>query len=87
MWYRLFTLSLSGRVMHGAHPNIDINIMNKYLSNFPLCGGCSRREIRVGLKDGEYYCAIAEKILPKGTVTNDMDATNCVRNDWFKSRL
>lgn len=87
MRFRLFALSLSCRVKHGAHPNIRYDIMNMYLSNFPLCGGCSRKERRVGLKDGEYYCAIAEKILPKGTVTNDMDATNCVRNDWFKSQL
>ena len=47
---------------------------------FPLCGGCSRREKREGLREGEFYCAIAEAILPDGTVTNDTDATSC--NQW-----
>lgn len=57
--------------------------MNKYLGNFPLCGGCLRRERREGLKDGEFYCVIAETILPKETVSNDMDATMCVQNGWY----
>jgi hypothetical protein len=69
--------------MHGAHPNNDYGIMIKLFANFPLCGGCSRRERREELEDEEYYCAIADSILPKGNVTNDTDATNCVRNGWY----
>ena len=37
--------------MHSAHLNNKINIMEKDLGNFPLCGGCSRKERREGLKD------------------------------------
>lgn len=73
--------------MHGAHPNNKDDIMDKLLANFPLCGGCSRKEKCEGLEIGEYFCAIADKILPKGNVTNDTDATNCVRNGWYKSCL
>lgn len=73
--------------MHNAHPNNKDDIMNKLIANFPLCGGCSCKERREGLEDGEYYCAIADSILPKGIVTNDTDATHCVRNGWYKSRI
>ena len=71
-------------MMHGAHPNNNNDIMNKIFANFLLCGGCSRKERRKGLEDGEYYCAIADAILPKGNVTNNTDATNCVQNGWYK---
>lgn len=71
--------------MHGAHPNNKVDIMDKLFANFPLCGGCSRRERREGLEVGEYFCAIADSILSQGKVTNDTDATNCVRNGWYKS--
>lgn len=54
-------------------------------ANFPLCGGCSRREQREGLKDEEFYCSIAEKNLPNGVVVNDMDATDCVRKGLYKA--
>ena len=57
--------------------------MNKYLANFYLCGGCSHRERRKGLTDGEYFCAIAKTFLPNGIVTNDTDSTDCVRNNWY----
>ncbi|MBQ8463795.1 MAG: hypothetical protein IJ544_06760 [Prevotella sp.] len=57
--------------------------MKKIIGVFPLCGGCSRRERREGLKNGEFYCAIAETILSKATVTNDMDGTKCVKNGWY----
>jgi len=57
--------------------------MKKYVTNFPLCEGCSRREKREGLEESEYYCAIAETILSKAVVTNDTDATNCVRIGWY----
>ena len=66
--------------MHSAHPNIKRKIMEKMIGIFPLCGGCSRREKREGLREGEFYCAIAEAILPDGTVTNDTDTTSC--NQW-----
>ena len=69
--------------MHSAHSNIKCDIMNKYLANFYLCGGCSHRERRKGLKDGEYFCAIAKTFLPNGIVTNDTDSTDCVRNHWY----
>ena len=51
--------------------------MNKYLANFYLCGGCSHRERRKGLKDGESFCAIAKTFLPNGIVTNDTDCRLC----------
>ena len=70
--------------MHGAHPNNDNGIMTKLFTNFPLCGGCSRRERREELENGEYYCAIADTILSKGNVISDTDASNCVRNGWYK---
>lgn len=73
--------------MHSAHPNIKINIMKKILGNFPLCGGCSHREKHEGLKDGEFYCAIVEDILPNGIVYNNTDATNCVRKGWYTPTL
>lgn len=87
MGFRLFPLSLSCRVMHGAHSNNNYYVMDKLFTNFPLCGGCSRRERREGLENGVYYCAIADTILTNGNVTNDTDATNCVRNGWYKSCL
>ena len=57
--------------------------MEKNIGIFPLCGGCSRREKSEELREGEYYCAIAETILPNGVVTNDIDATDCARNGWY----
>jgi len=72
-------------MMHSAHSNNNIGYMKKIIGVFPLCGGCSRRERREGLEVGEYFCAIADSILPQGKVTNDTDATNCVRNGWYKS--
>lgn len=41
--------------MHSAHSNIKCDIMNKYLANFYLCGGCSHRESHEDLKDGEFF--------------------------------
>lgn len=69
--------------MHSAYPNKNSSDMKRFIGNFPFCGGCSRRERREGIKDGEFYCAIAETILPKATVTNDMDASNCVQKGWY----
>lgn len=57
--------------------------MEKNVGILPLCGGCSRKEKREGLKDGEYYCAIVETILPNGVVTNDTDGTGCDKNGWY----
>lgn len=67
-----------------AHPNNKVIFMEQVFANFPRCGGCSRREKREGMKKDEYYCAIADAILPNGVVTNDTDATNCARNGWYK---
>lgn len=61
--------------------------MEKIIGNFPLCGGCSRRERRDDLREGEYYCAKAATILPYGVVTNDMDATDCVRDGWYNPSM
>ncbi len=61
--------------------------MKNLYANFPLCGGCSRREKREGMKNDEYYCAIVDTILPNGVVTNDTDATNCTQNGWYKPIL
>ena len=59
--------------------------MDNIKGNFPMCGGCSRREKREGMIDGNYYCAIADSVLTNGgVITNDTDATNCVRNGWYK---
>lgn len=71
-------------MMHSAHSNNNIGYMKKNIGVFPLCGGCSRRERREGLKDGEFYCSVATDILPNGVVTNDIDATECVRNGSYK---
>ncbi len=87
MQFRLFALSLSRWVKHIAHHNLKIIIMKQNLGKFPLCGGCSRREKREGLKDGEFYCAIVGAILPNGIVSNDTDATNCVRNGWYEPAI
>lgn len=54
------------------------------LINFPLCGGCSRKERGRGLKDDEFFCSIAETILPTGIITDDVDATDCVKNGWYR---
>lgn len=54
------------------------------LSNFPRCSGCSRKEKRCGLKDGEFYCSVAEVILPTAIVTDDVDATGCLSNGWYR---
>ena len=73
--------------MHKAYPNNKHVIMNKLFANFPLCGGCSRRERREGLENGKYYCVIAETILPEGNFTIHTEATNFVRNCWLESQL
>lgn len=70
---------------HIAHPNINYVIMEKVFANFPLCGGCSRREKREGMNNDEYYCVVANAILLNGVVTNDTDATNCARYGWYKA--
>ena len=73
--------------MHSAHPNINTSNMKNNTGIFPLCGGCSHREKHEGLEDGEFYCAIVEAILPNGIVSNDTDATNCVRNNWYEPAI
>ncbi len=59
--------------------------MGTIIANFPLCGGCSRREKRKELRDGEYYCTVVDGILPNGVVTIDTDATKCIEEGWYKS--
>lgn len=59
--------------------------MEKVFANFPLCGGCSRREKREGMNNDESYCVIANAILLNGIVTNDTDATTCTHNGWYKA--
>ena len=61
--------------------------MNKNSGNFPLCGGCSRKERREGLKDGEFYCAIVDGILPNGIVYSGTDATDCAQKGWYNSSI
>lgn len=73
--------------MHIARSNNKYHNMKRFIANFPLCGDCFRKETRNGLKDDEYYCSIAEAILPTGIVTTDLDATNCVCNRWYKPNL
>ena len=68
---------------HVAHPNNKVIFMEQVFANFPLCGGCSRRERREGMNNDEYYCDIANAILLNGGVTNDTDATNCARDGWM----
>lgn len=77
-------LSLPWLARHGAEPVFNLNDMMDVLSNFPLCGGCSHKEKGRGLKDGEYFCSIAEVILPTSIVTDDVDATGCVKNGWYR---
>ena len=47
---------------------------------FLMCGGCSRKEVRSGMKKGEYYCRVVDGTIPNGKVTYDTDATACV---WY----
>ena len=54
--------------------------MEKDLGNFPLCGGCSRKERREGLKDGEFYCAIVEPF-----TIPDINAIFALRYKFHKS--
>lgn len=70
--------------MHGVHPNNkyeNINIMQISL----FVEDVSRIERREGIEDGEFYCAIPKLFLPNGIVTNDTDATDCVRIDCYNS--
>ena len=59
--------------------------MDYFKGNFPMCGGCSRKEKRESLSKGEYYCSVATAFLPNGIVTDDVDATKCVRERWFRN--
>lgn len=52
---------------------------------FGRCVDCSRKEKREGLGEGEYYCSVAIAIFLNGIVTNDVDATKCVRERWFRN--
>ena len=52
---------------------------------FVRCIDCSRKEKREGLSEGEYYCSVATAILSDGIVTDDVDATKCVRERWFRN--
>lgn len=61
--------------------------MKKRSGDFPLCGGCSRRERREDLKDGEFYCAIVDGILPNGIVYSDTDATDCALKGLYNSSM
>ncbi len=53
---------------------------------FLMCAGCSRKVKRNGLKKGEYYCDVAECVVSNGVVTDDMDATNCVKNGCYQQK-
>lgn len=70
--------------MHIAHHNYKLNIMTKYVGNFPLCGGCARKENREGLAEGEFYCCNAEDVFPNGIVTADVDGTACFNKGLYK---
>lgn len=59
--------------------------MIKVIGNFALCAGCSRKEIREGLGKGKYYCRFVDGIIQNGIVTNDIDATECVRKGLYRS--
>ncbi len=54
--------------------------MEKGNCNFLMCGGCSRKEVRSGMSEGEYYCRVIEGTIPNGKVRYDTDATAC---DWY----
>ena len=71
-------------MVHSAHPNYNQNDMDNVIANFPLCGGCSRREKHEGLRDDEFYCPLVENVLPNGIVTNDTDVTDCVNKGWYR---
>ena len=58
---------------------IDMNI----ISNFPICGNCSQKEMRKDLKLGCFYCRFSVGIFDKGIVTQDVDATECVKKGHF----
>lgn len=58
--------------------------MTNYIGNFPLCGGCSRKEKREELGEGKFYCCYAEDVFPNGIVTGDVDGTDCYNKGVYK---
>ena len=62
-------------------------LLPKVFANFPLCGGCSRREKREGMNNDEYYCDIANAILqflamklPVSRLQRDLTDSTVLRN-------
>lgn len=47
---------------------------------FKMCVHCCNMYMR----DGVYCCDIVRNKLGYGEVTPDMDASQCVKNEWFK---
>lgn len=81
----VFCCTLAFKSEACAEHKLKVIIMDNIKGNFTMCGGCSRREKREGMEVGNYYCAIADSVLTNdGVITNDTDATNCVRNGWYK---
>lgn len=52
---------------------------------FRICAECCNKQAKVGLVKGQYYCHLVDGILPNGVVQDDTDATECVRQSWFRS--
>lgn len=83
--YSAFCYIFAHRVMHSAHHNYKLNIMTNHVGNFPLCGGCSRKEKNEKCGEGEFYCYYAEGVFPNGIVTSDVDGTDCHNKGLYKS--
>ncbi|MBP5515190.1 MAG: hypothetical protein J6Y04_10540 [Bacteroidaceae bacterium] len=49
-----------------------------------MCGGCSHKIKREGLRANEFYCRKVDGIIPHGIVTDTTDATECVQNNWYE---
>ena len=57
--------------------------MDNVEKRFQMCCDCSHKEKR-DLGKGIYYCRFVDGTIPKGIVTVDTDASQCVYKGFFR---
>lgn len=56
-------------------------------TEFKMCVDCANKQPAPNLQQNMYFCPFVKDILPNGIIYGDTDATECIRNGFFKEIL
>lgn len=56
-------------------------------NSFEMCIDCSNKQSDAKLQKGNYYCPVAQEILPEGIVSYDTDATECIEKGFLEKLI